>query len=163
MTPHEYFRFLHRVARQYAYFWKKYGSDRSHLRREDLTASSIPVILKQLRPKTLLPHDGNVDEILKVVVPMLVHTFRMPTPGATAASAEDDGDAWADMVIERQEFSFHNDVQSRRVLMAHVAYLVKQEQDHGMKNGCPRKRGWISDYLFVTLSTVQCVNDDMLM
>ena len=142
MTPYEYFRFVERVARQYKYFWKKYGKDPTHSRREEFTASSVPVILKQLRPRELLPHDGNVQEIMKVVVPILVHTFEMPDP-VTGTAKDDDSDAWAERIIQREEFTFHHDVQSRSVLTAHVNYLVKQEQGFGMKNGCPRKLGWI--------------------
>ena len=56
----------------------KKKKDPMHLSRENLISSCITIVLDQLRPKEIMPHDGDRDKIKSTIQPMIEHALSMP-------------------------------------------------------------------------------------
>ena len=140
--PTKYLVFLERVTRQYLHLWNKL-SDPLHLRRDDTLESSVNTVLRQVRPKTFLPHDGKMDVILQTISPLVENSLLMPS-----GTVERGTKRWVAKVIRDRDFSLANMVMSRDVLKAFISVQVKGRGLPG--SGFPRCRGACFCYSVVT-------------
>ena len=123
--------FVDRAAREYVYLHSKlHREDHMHLHREPVLASALATVLSQVKPKNALPMNGDLDEIIEAVQPMLEIALSLSGPKSKEKTASQ---AWIHDKIKSGDYSVQ-DCDAHPELMAD---FVKKKIAECVKKGSP--------------------------
>ena len=123
----EYYIFTMRVAQEY----KLRQKSACHFNNNNVLRAAVSQVFVQVRPKTLLPHDGDVNAALDTLLPVMQQVFAMPEVQDGISE-----DKWVQSLIKSDDYTY-DDCYDYKELMQ---YHIKRECDAGReKDGFPIK------------------------
>ena len=117
-----YYIFAMRVAQEY----KLRQRSACHFNKTNILGAAVSQVFVQVRPKNVLPHDGQLQDAVDTLLPVLEQVFNMP-------SIEGDKNAdrkWVQRLIDSDEYTY-DDCYDYDALMQ---YHVKRECAAGRKH-----------------------------
>ena len=129
-TLEHYVPFAERVLREY----RGLQTSSLHFNRTKVMKAAIAQAMRQIRPQSNLPHDGDKDVCLDVLRPIMETVFDVPNLSGNKGSA-----LWVNQVIKSENFTFTDCVEFAPIMQYYVRSSMKSGLTEGRQKGFPIK------------------------